>query len=62
MVVLGETQVEITEMNENQVKFVLTNSSLPFANAVRRIMIAEVPTVAIDIVEIQGNNTVLLDE
>eukprot|EP01134_Creolimax_fragrantissima_P004465 CFRG4465T1 len=62
MVAGGQQEVKILEMDENFMKFVLSNSSLPFANAIRRVMIAEVPTLAIDLVEIEANNTVLLDE
>ncbi|KAI9005714.1 putative DNA-directed RNA polymerase II subunit [Hyaloraphidium curvatum] len=42
--------------------FVLSNVDLSFANALRRVMISDVPTVAIDLVEIDQNTSVLADE
>jgi len=41
---------------------VLTGCDQSVANALRRVMIAEVPTLAIDMVEITQNSTVLHDE
>ncbi|KAI8846953.1 DNA-directed RNA polymerase [Chytridium lagenaria] len=42
--------------------FHLSNTDISVANALRRIMLAEVPTMAIDLVEIEENSTVLIDE
>ncbi|KND01680.1 DNA-directed RNA polymerase II core subunit RPB3 [Spizellomyces punctatus DAOM BR117] len=55
-------QVAIREITKTTVSFVLSNTELALANALRRVMIAEVPTMAIDLVEIEANTTVLSDE
>ena len=43
-------------------KFILSETDTSVANALRRIMIGEVPTLAIDLVEFAENTTVLNDE
>ena len=45
-----------------QLKFELRDTELHIANALRRIIIAEVPTMAIDIVQVQENTSALNDE
>ena len=45
-----------------RVKFELSNADLAFANSLRRVMLGEIPTLAIDLVEIEDNSTVLADE
>ena len=54
--------VKILEIDHNNIKFELTNTDLTVANALRRIIIAEVPTMAIDIVEVTENTSALHDE
>lgn len=54
--------IEILELKEDSIVFVLSKTDTSIANALRRIMISEVPTMAIDLVEIENNNTVLQDE
>ncbi|KAI0675105.1 DNA-directed RNA polymerase [Trametes maxima] len=54
--------VRIRELKKNSVNFTLQNVDLAFANSFRRVMIADIPTVAIDMVEIETNTTVLPDE
>ena len=44
------------------VDFLLKNVSLAFANSLRRIFLAEIPTMAIDLVEVNANTSVLPDE
>ena len=52
----------ILEHNAESIKFELRETHLSVANALRRVMLSEVPTLAIDLVEIHYNNTVLNDE
>ncbi|KAI0743907.1 DNA-directed RNA polymerase [Daedaleopsis nitida] len=58
----AEPIVRIRELKKNSVNFVLQNVDLSFANSFRRVMMADIPTVAIDMVEIEINTTVLPDE
>ncbi|XP_010275045.1 PREDICTED: DNA-directed RNA polymerases II, IV and V subunit 3-like [Nelumbo nucifera] len=55
-------KVKIREMKDDYLKFELRETDASIANALRRVMIAEVPTIAIDLVEIEGNSSVLNDE
>ncbi|KAE8669338.1 hypothetical protein F3Y22_tig00112249pilonHSYRG00304 [Hibiscus syriacus] len=52
----------ISELNDDYVKFELCDTDASIANALCRVMIAEVPTIAIDLIEIKGNSSVLNDE
>jgi len=54
--------VKILDRGENEVKFMLSGVNLRFANALRRAMIAEVPKLAIDEVNIHENTSLLYDE
>ena len=54
--------MNILEHNAESIKFELRETHLSVANALRRVMLSEVPTLAIDLVEIHYNNTVLNDE
>ncbi|CAN6203915.1 unnamed protein product [Urochloa humidicola] len=55
-------RVKIRELRDDYAKFELRDTDASIANALRRVMIAEVPTVAIDLVEIEVNSSVLNDE
>ncbi|MCJ1400285.1 45 kDa subunit of RNA polymerase II [Xylographa trunciseda] len=55
-------RVTVREAAKSSVGFVLTNVDLAFANSLRRIILAEVPTMAIDLVEVEANTSVLADE
>ncbi|GMH40859.1 hypothetical protein BSKO_08763 [Bryopsis sp. KO-2023] len=55
-------KVEIRSCTELYCEFVLSDTDTSVANALRRIIIAEVPTVAIEFVEIEVNTTSLNDE
>lgn len=54
--------IEILEEDGQSIKFLLKNCDLAFANSLRRIFLAEVPTIAIDMVRIDCNTSALHDE
>lgn len=55
-------RVKIISKKDNKLEFLLSDVTTAFANALRRIMIAEVPTLAIDLVNIYDNSSILFDE
>lgn len=58
----AEPIVRIRELKKDRVNFILENVDLALANSIRRVVMADIPTVAIDMVEIHSNTTVLPDE
>ncbi len=54
--------VRIIERNENFIHFVAEGISYPLANTLRRIMLTEVPSMAIDDIVIVENSSVIHDE
>jgi DNA-directed RNA polymerase subunit D len=55
-------KVNLSEKKGNKLTFVLQGATSAFANALRRIMVSEVPTFAIDSVDFHENDSVLFDE
>ncbi|DBA00351.1 TPA: hypothetical protein N0F65_000536, partial [Lagenidium giganteum] len=55
-------KIDIQELRDDFIKFELSETDASVANAVRRVMIAEVPTLAIDLVSIEYNSSVMTDE
>jgi len=55
-------QVEFARIDNDSARFVLSGATPAFANALRRAMIGEVPTLAIEDLRIYDNSSVLFDE
>lgn len=59
---INTSSIEILKLEQDKCEFVLRNADVSLANSLRRVMIAEVPTMAIDLVEVISNSSVLNDE
>lgn len=57
-----EVDIDIIEVTNDSLSFLIKGTSPAFANSLRRCMMAEVPTFAIDEVAIHENSSVLYDE
>ncbi len=54
--------IKLIEIFDDSIKFILTESTIAFANAVRRIVLANVPTLVIEDVYVLKNTSPLFDE
>ncbi|KDN49910.1 RBP11-like subunits of RNA polymerase [Tilletiaria anomala UBC 951] len=58
----SQPRVTLRHIDEERAEFILEGVDLSFANSLRRVMIADISTVAIDTVHIEVNTSVLPDE
>ncbi|CDR95474.1 DNA-directed RNA polymerase II, putative [Babesia bigemina] len=54
--------IDIVSLTSSKMVFILLNADVATANAMRRIMLSEIPTLAIEVVTILENTSVLHDE
>lgn len=54
--------MQILEKSDTEIKFLLEDSNPQFANALRRIMMSEIPILAIESVDFSTNDSVLYNE
>lgn len=55
-------EIQILEKTDQFMRFIVSGVNVPFVNALRRIMLTEVPTMAIDEIVILENSSILNDE
>jgi DNA-directed RNA polymerase subunit D len=55
-------KIQIVEKNDSEIKFVIQEITDAFANELRRVMMSEVPTMAIEWVDFKKNDSVVNDE
>ncbi|GMM49753.1 DNA-directed RNA polymerase II core subunit [Starmerella bacillaris] len=59
---MAEPEVTVRKAGKDNVDVVLENMDLSLVNSMRRVFLSEIPTVAIDLVEVEANTSVLADE
>ena len=59
---LEKLKIRIVSLTEEQLIFDLVGVDASIANALRRILLAEVPTMAIEMVYIESNTSIIQDE
>jgi len=55
-------EIEVLEKDDKNMRLLIRGADVPFMNALRRIVIAEVPSMAVDEVVILENSSILQDE
>ncbi|MBI4181649.1 MAG: DNA-directed RNA polymerase subunit D [Candidatus Aenigmarchaeota archaeon] len=58
----SELRIKVLKKGKEKMEFLLEGASVPFANALRRIMLSEIPVLAIDWLEVHQNSSALFDE
>lgn len=59
---IEQCDIDIIKMDEEEIVFDLIGAEPPLANALRRILIAEIPTMAIEKVNMWQNTSIIPDE
>ena len=59
---MEEIKITITDLQEQKVEFILENCEISLANSLRRILLAEIETIAIQNVKVYDNTSSLPDE
>jgi DNA-directed RNA polymerase subunit D len=57
-----QVKVEVLEKDENNIRLIVREADVPLMNALRRIALAEVPSMAVDEVVMIENSSILQDE
>ncbi|MGQ9550872.1 MAG: DNA-directed RNA polymerase subunit D [Candidatus Bathycorpusculaceae bacterium] len=55
-------KIEVLEKNETNIRLLVREADVPFMNALRRIVISEVPSMAIDEIVVIENSSIFQDE
>ena len=59
---INNCDIEVLKLDEEEIVFDLVGVEPPLANALRRILIAEIPTMAIEKVNMWQNTSIIPDE
>lgn len=57
-----QVEIKVLEKNEESIRFIISDADVSLVNALRRIALAEVPSMAIDEIVIIENSSILQDE